>query len=546
MTAPVSFQHGDATWTQYRERARKDLYWLASVVLGYGELVPMTEGAHALLCHFVQRSTGVPALDTAKYRKVELARGWGKSTVVTRARAIQLLLRDPNTAILIANEKEQTAVDFLAEIKAHFETNQFLRALFPELIPEDFKDTTWSATRIVLNRSQPRPEPSIGVIGVGGTVTGAHPDVIIVDDAISREAMENARAGSWDVMHKVNRWIHQLVPLLNPNAKPFPELIFIGTRWWYGDCYEHVEEYFGYGEKPVKYNLRLKLSSGEVQQLMAYRLGDLAVFRRPAIEDGRSAFPEKWSLDDLAKIRVGDEVLFSCNYLLSPTDNLTATFKADWLHYYDWLDERTVQFTDGAGAKKIARTQDLDVLVFVDPGGFTQRTADQRARAAVCVTGSTGKGEHLLLEAYSEQDTFLAAIRKVVEFCTRYSPRKLVVELAGQQAAFIEILRKALSEAGLMVTVEPVTPGMRQKEQRILQLEPWFQRGHVFVGRGPQFHEFRTQYSQFPRAARFDLLDALSYAPTVWKKQPGAAQQSPEDRRAHELSMYRARRGFRA
>jgi terminase large subunit-like protein len=542
----VSFQHGDPTWTAYRERAKSDLYWLASTVLGYGELVPMTPGAHQLLCHFVQRTTKSEALNTARYRKIELARGWGKSTVVTRAYAIQRLLQDPNTAILIANEKEQTAVDFLAEIKAHFETNPFLRALFPELIPADVKETTWSATRIILNRPQPRPEPSIAVIGVGGTVTGAHPDCIIIDDAISREAMENARAGSWDVMHKVNRWIHQLVPLLNPNAKPFPELTFIGTRWWYGDCYEHLEDHFGYGEAPVTYALRLKLPSGEVQQVPAYRLGDLAVFRRPAIEDGRSAFPEKWSLEDLAKIRLGDEVLFSCNYLLNPADNVTATFKEGWLHYFDWLDEQTLQFTDGAGAQKLWRVRDLDILVFVDPGGFTQRAADQRARAAICVTGSTGTGEHLLLEAASEPDTFLAAIRNVVSLVSRYQPRKLVVELAGQQAAFIELLRKALQEAGLVIALETVTPGMRQKEQRILQLEPWFQRGHIYIGRTAAYHEFRTQYSQFPRAARFDLLDALSYAPAVWKKQPGAAQQSPADRRAQELSLYRAKRGLRA
>jgi hypothetical protein len=347
-------------------------------------------------------------------------------------------------------------------------------------------------------------------------------------------------------MHKVNRWIHQLVPLLNPNAQPFPELLFIGTRWWYGDCYEHLEDHFGYGERPVKYALRLKLSSGAVQQVIAYRVGDLAVFRRPAIEDGRSAFPEKWSLEDLAKIRVGDEVLFSCNYLLSPTDNLTATFKEDWLRPFDWLDAQSLQYTDASGAKKIARVQDLDTLIFVDPGGFTQRAADQRARAAVVVTGSTGTGEHLILEAYSEPDTFLAAIRKVVEFVTRYGPRKLVVELAGQQAAFIEILRKSLAEHGLLVNLETVTPGTRQKEQRILQLEPWFQRGHIYAGRGAAFHEFRTQYSQFPRAARFDLLDALSYAPSVWKKQPGAHQQRPEDRQAQELALYRQRRGLRA
>ena len=94
--------------------------------------------------------------------------------------------------------------------------------------------------------------------------------------------------------------------------------------------------------------------------------------------------------------------------------------------------------------------------------------------------------------------------------------------------------------------VAAVAGPMRQQEQHILQLEPWFQRGHIYVGKGPGFQEFRTQYSQFPRAARFDLLKALAYAPGVWKKQPGGAQLTTEERRAHELAQYRARRGLRA
>src|SRR5256885_10586508 len=138
--APLNFRQGDERWTEYRARAQNDLYFLASVVWGYGELVPMTIGAHGLLCKFIERQTGVPALDTAKYRKIELGRGWGKSTVA-RAYAMQRLLRDPNTAILLANEREQTAADFLAEIKSHFESNAFFRALFPDIVPENVKHT---------------------------------------------------------------------------------------------------------------------------------------------------------------------------------------------------------------------------------------------------------------------------------------------------------------------------------------------------------------------------------------------------------------------
>jgi hypothetical protein len=541
-TADLTFAQGDAEWLRLRAKSLADLYWFCENVLDYGSRIPMTVPAHRLLCDFVAGTTGEPALDGARYRKLELPRDWGKTTLVTQGYVIQRVCADPDISVLIANEKEQNAKDFLAAIKWQFESNELLRALFPEVIPPDLNETTWSASRIVANRSSGRKEPTVFVIGVGGTVTGMHPDLIVVDDMISREAMENARAGSWQIMHQVNRWINQLDPLVNKNH-PKHGVIFIGTRWWHGDSYEHVERAYGYGETPTLYSLRCKLPSGETQVMHAQRMGDLAIYRRQAIEHARSAFPEKWSLDDLAKIRVRDEALFACNYMNNPSDELTATFKAEWLRYYAWLDDSQVTFTDGAGTKKVARIRDLDVLFFVDPGGFGTRQVEDRARAAIVVIGSDGAGMHLVLDVYSEKDTFLACIQQIVSWVTRYQPRKLVIERAGQQGAFIQLVREHLAQAGLVASIEEVRPTRLQKEIRILGLEPYFQRGEILLGKGPNMHELRTQYRQFPRAARLDVLDALAYLPNQARKSPGGVRSSAQ-RRAEELAIYRQRRGL--
>ena len=541
----ISFTQGDQNWQKYRQRALSDLYYFAGVVLGLGDLIPVREGPHRLLCKFVEKRTGVPPLDTAKFRKIEMPRGAGKTSLVTQAYTIQRICADPNISILLANEKEQNAKDFLAAIKYQFETNEFLRTLFPEVIPQDLNDTTWSASRIIVKRTTGRQEPTVFVIGVGGTVTGMHPDLIIVDDCISREAMENARMGSWQIMHQVNRWIHQLEPLLNPNALPFPEVIFIGTRWWHRDSYEHIEEAFGYGEPRQSFQLRWKMENGEILQVPAYRVGDLAVFRRAAIEDGRSIFPEKWDLETLAKIRVRDEVLFACSYLNNPSDEITATFRESWVQPYDWLDDRTTQFTDGSGAKKQYRVSDLDVLIFVDPGGFGVRQVEDRSRAALVATGSTLKGEHLVLDVWSEKDTFLACIKKIIEWAARYGPRRVVIEQAGQQASFVELVRQSAATEGTQFPVEVVKPGTKAKERRILGLEPYFQRGQMFLNkRARWYHEFAEQYRQFPRSGRLDVLDALAYGPQFWRRQPTSAQRDPARRREEELKEYYVRRGL--
>ena len=146
---------------------------------------------------------------------------------------------------------------------------------------------------------------------------------------------------------------------------------------------------------------------------------------------------------------------------------------------------------------------------------------------------------------YSEKDTFLACIDQLCALTTRYGPRKIIIERVGQQAAFIQLARNALRDRGLNVVVEEVVPAKAHKEARILGLEPYFQRGQLLVGRGPAFHEFRTQYTQFPRVARVDVLDTLAYFPQFIKRTAsgvGAVRRAAE-RQKDELARYRARRG---
>jgi phage terminase large subunit-like protein/uncharacterized protein YlzI (FlbEa/FlbD family) len=543
-----SFSQGDDRWKKMRERCLNDLYYLADVVLGLGDKIPMRPRTHLLLCRFIEKKTGNRLLDTARYRKIEMPRETGKSTLI-RAYIIQRILQNPDIAILLVNEKELLAKDFLAEIKWQFRNNELLNALFPDITPKDDDDNTWSATRIVVNRSTGRPDPTIDTAGVGAALAGKHPDLIVCDDMISREAMENARAGSWQIMHQTNRWIHQLDPIVNKSADPFPEIVFVGTRWWHNDSYEHIEDAYGYGEEPRPVLLRATVNN-ELTQVQAYRKGDLAIFRRAAIEDGRTIFPEKWSLEDLAKIRVRDPALFAANYMNQPSDDVTATFKQDWIKHLVWLDETQFYITTADAIKKVVRLKDLDLILIVDPGGFAQNLAESRARAAAVCLGDDFQGHKFFIDCYSEQDTFNAAIKHIVDWCHKYSPRKVYVERAGQQAAFAQLLRSEIAKAGLSTVVDDTTlkPGVAKgganKELRILEMEPYFERGEVYVGTTPAFHEFKNQYAQFPRAQRLDVLDVLGYWPRLMRKQSNA-QNRPEERRARELSLYHSRRNWR-
>ncbi len=551
MSESLEFVPGDETWHRLRKKCLTDLYFLGSVVLGYGTRVPMTEEAHRVLCKVVERRTGNAMLDGAWVRKFEMPRGTGKTTTITQAYPIQLICKYPNISIMLGNENEGTAKAILSEIKSQFENNELLRSLFPEVIPDSFKDTTWSALAITVKRTESRKEPTIFVVGVGGTKTGMHPDVILIDDMLSREAMESARASSIaDVMGQINRWIHQLVPLLS--GASYRELTFIGTRWWYGDSYEHIEESFGYGESQRHVLLKVKLASGDVQRLPAYRVGDVAVFRRAAIEDGQPAFrslgEDKFGLEALAKLRMQDPELFAANMLNNPADELTATFKESWLRYYDWTEDASgdqLSFTDANGRRRTLGLGSMDVTAFVDPGGFGKKTGGDRARAAICVVGSTTDDLQLLLDTYSEKGSYKQCIEEFVGFVQRYGIRKAFVEIAGQQRAFFDQLAAAVKKAGLHVLFEEVSTGNKNKDDRILGLEEPFSRSTVYLGRGGKFLEFKNQYSQFPKSARKDLLDALSMMPGRVRKVGGGSRAAVQRQQA-ELAAYFAKRGITA
>lgn len=541
-----AFRPGDATWHKWRNRALTDLYFMAGTVCGYGDPVGMTPGMHGLFCKVVEKKTGIPELDTAPKRLILMPRGTGKSTLVAQAYVLQRICQDPNIAILIANEKLENAQTFLTAIKWQFTQNELFRALFPELIHSDFNAAKWNESEINVPRTTGRKEPTVRCQGVGAALASQHPDLVVVDDMLSREATENARRGDGQIVKAINRWNTQLQPLLNHGYKPFPEIMWLGTRWFRGDSYEFVEEAFGYGQERETFHLGFQLPNGDVQSLPVHRKGDLVLFTRQVIEDGRATWPERpgYDIESLAKMRLSDPELFAANMMNSPSDEVTATFKESWLTYYDWAGETQVRFVDPEGKTLSPGLNDLERMIFVDPGGFKRANKGDRSRGAILVTGSTlsETPSHLILEAWSERAQYLTVAKKVVDLCQKYAPQKLWIEVVGQQVVFYDLVKKMLVEAGLNVAVGELTPENVEKDARILELESIFQHGLVRVGRTAAMTEWREQYRSWP-APRADLLDLTAYAAKKWRKAK-PKNQTQTARQQQERAAYLARRGM--
>lgn len=539
MTAPLAFAQGSDEWHQWRKRSLTDLFFFNSVVLGYANRFALEEDTHLVPHKFLERRTGIIELDTAPMQLILWPRETGKSTCGTRGHAIQLACANPDIAILLVNEKQETAADFLSEIKQQFEQNDLLRFLFPEVIPEDFNKTTWSATRATLRRTSSRPECTFETIGVGGTVTGKHYDVILCDDLISQEAAENAKAGSWLIMERVSRWTTRLRPLLSSGFQPFPWIRFIGTHWFYDDTYDSIEETFGHGEEPKRYLVQAKLQSGKRLVREASRRGDLAIMKIAAIENGLAVFPKIHPLDKLAKMRQENPEDFAALMMNDPSGEEVRTFHDAWLRYWQMVDRDMACYDGDNGQKRYVRFHDLHKVMLVDPA-FTSNP--ESARSAILVVGSDMEGKkHLVLEAYATQVEPGDLVVEIVNKMSNWGVSRVFIESVAQQSALLQLVRDKCQERGVPLTLEELKPGGRKKDIRIEAMGPYIKGGTIL------FHSLQLdlleEYRRFRPGARYkDLLDALAYFPEIAPRFAGMAGGNASERSRQGLEAYLARR----
>lgn len=455
------------------------------------------------------------------------------SSMVTKGLPILRVLRNPEYATGIANETAALASTFLQDIKSEFESNVLLQTLFPEVIPDDFRATTWKSDRIITKRTKTNPtSPTLLATGVGGTVTGVHMDEWVCDDLLSQNAAEAAFRGNSAEIEATNRWITRLQPLLkSPKRDPIK---FIGTRWWEGDSYEFVEDFWGGGEEKKEFLWTLKLPqqkleweggvidrAPETQTIKLWRRGEVAVFKFPAIdENGRPIFPERYDLHELQAMQEEDPVFYAGQYLLEPTAGAASTLDPSWLKTYE-IDGSALVFDNSeTGRKEYLPLRDLTVFISVDPA-FSKKSS--AARSAIPVVGTDGKRLFLLEDFAERLDSEDDIAAQVVAFYLRYrnygcDVSRIFVETIVAQVAVANAIRRRFREEGLGdPPIEEIrSHGQKGKVMRIYGLEHYFKRG-VFYYHKNMF-KFFQEYVAFPRAILRDLLDAISFQRDEWER----------------------------
>ena len=482
---PTSFSQREEFRLAMADRGKRDLYYLCSVILGYNKLTPHTHGP---LCRF---------LDTCGIRRrmIMMPRTHYKTTIKTIGDSIKWIINDPNITILIANAVHENASRMLVEIQRHFERNEVLRWLYPEICYENPRQQAprWNKLEMEVKRSTFVREPTIDTIGAGGEATSRHYLAINLDDIIGERQFKSPAE-----MTAITRWLEGVESLLVP---PWHErqLDNTGTRWKLDDSHGYFEYRFGGNPREVP---TVPLGPHAVLR------GNLAIFTRPVREDGKPIFPEQYTNEILDDMQRQSPERFAAQMLNDPLAEGTAEFRAEWLKYYKWQPDGRILLEEGETPIDPVK---CPTFILCDPSLGEHRRSNRTAIHVVAV--HLGKEPRLImLDSFVERIPPDRIIDKLFELYDRFKwTRTVSIEtVAFQKALKYWIEQREVQERRPPLPIFEYKPGTaKDSVDRIKGLQPLCRAGQLYIQEG--FHEFLDEYVRWhPQATDQDALDSLA------------------------------------
>lgn len=397
------------------------------------------------------------------------AREHFKSTIITYALTIQDVLNDPEITVGIFSHTRPIAKGFLRQIKREFESNEFLKSLYPEILWADPKNQApkWSEDDGIVVKRQTNPrEATIEASGlVDGQPTSKHYKLAVYDDTVTRESVTTP-----DMIKKVTEAWELSLNLHSEGGQSR----YIGTRYHYNDSYATM------------------MTRGSVKPRIYAATKDGTVEGEPVY----------LSRDRLAtKRRDMGPYTFGCQMLQDPTADHTQGFKKEWLHYYRGPIDH----------------QGMTKLILVDPAN--EKKADSDYTSAF-VLGFNADQRIYVLDMVRDRLNLTERTKMLFDLHRQYQPQQVGYERYGMQSDIAHI--KAEMERKVYYFEITELGGPMPKNDRIRRLIPIFEQG-IIMFPDTLFkvnYEKRTdeltaifvnqEYLAFPVASHDDMLDALA------------------------------------
>jgi len=353
-----------------------------------------------------------------------------KSTIITFALTIQDILNNPEITVGIFSHKRDMAKDFLQQIKREFESNEFLKALFPDILYQNprSESTLWTNEAIIVKRKGNPKEATVEAWGiVEGQPTSRHFSLMVFDDVVSRESVSTP-----EQIEKTTRAWADSLNLSSAGGK----IRYIGTRWATRDTYAEIIERGA--AKPRIYPG--VLPNGE---------------------------PVYWDKETVKSKRekMGAHT-FACQILLNPQAAIENTFDRSWIRFWD-VDEN--------GKYNL---ENLNIYIVVDPAGSKKRRRDY---TAIVVFGVGEDEVYRIIDMEKDKLNLEERTNVVFDLVKRYRPIIVGYEKYGMQSD-IEHIQYVQRKKNFMFNIVPLYSPL-SKADRIAWLIAPFKQGRILLPR---------------------------------------------------------------
>jgi len=459
-----------------RRLCRTDLFYLLTMVLGRKDL------NHDWLfdrCREVQ---------AAPNGYLDLwAREHYKSTIITFAKTIQDILIDPEITVGLFSYNRPTSKKALYQIKQELETNERLRALFPDVLWENPRKEApvWSLDEgIIVKRKGNPKEATVEAHGlVEAQPTGRHFKLVVYDDVVTLDTISEG------MIEKVNTSWEASINLGADGG----HVRYIGTRYHYNDTY------------------RLILDRGSAiprKHMVTYE----------GTADGMPVLRSKEWVQN--RRRDLGPYMFASQMLLDPVADRNQGFDEKWLRYYP--------------NSRIGDFEHLNKYLLVDPANSKKKQSDYTAAAVI---GLGSDGNYYLLDAVRDRLNLRERADLVFSLHRRWKPRAVGYEKYGVQAD-VDYIKERMNEENYRFEIIEVG-GRLSKEDRIRRMVPIFapvndgEAGRFLLPESLMKTDYEgirrdliqdfvlNEYNPFPVGLHDDLFDAISRIwdiPTVWPR----------------------------
>lgn len=441
---------------------------------------------HDPLCDFLQYA---PTPD----KLIILPRNTLKTTICTILYALWKASRDTSRRCLLNGNSEDNARNNVATIMGIVEGNRLYGAMYPEVIPQNFKKGRWSASAADLNRSFRHPNATFEAAGTGTNVTGRRPTDIWEDDTVYPKKDQMTQMEMMPTRDDIEKAIgfHKLtLPLIDDPRTG--ERITVLTRWGSYDLAQYIMEHETSGDG-----------------------GRYSVFDQPAHnpDTGELNYPAFYDEETLRALKAGmGSFMYQMLYENQPLSTEFMKIRPEWIRYF-YTDKEGNHCSAEAypGIKKgevVCGKEEGRMKVTVDPADPPgKKSAAQCFSVSLfgcnCVNG-------LFIEHYERGKwTDVQLAKKTIKKATELFYTRIVIERDRYPNMKRTFETEAHKHTDRLSIGECHTRGRRKDEDRIMKLAALAEDGLLWLRRN--MNEWENEAYTWPNGRSDDLLDATAW-----------------------------------